>query len=117
MRDSEGITSRHAASPTCASGGIEVPLQDMSPKSDDKIAPATAYLLCAPDASTAGAGVAAAPLSIRGIVRGVAASLFFAVVVAVGFGVVGYVQNMTLGQRPVNLVDKDKCSCDCFDGA
>ena len=121
MRDSEGITSRHAATPSCAPVGIEVSLQDMPAKDDEKVAPtaaaAAAYSLCALDASAAGAGVAAAPLTTRGILRGVAASLFFAAVVAVGFGVVGYVQSMTLGQRPVNLVDKEKCSCDCFDGA
>ncbi len=66
---------------------------------------------------TAAGARTATILTTRGILRGVVATLFFALVVAVGFGVGGYIQDMAVGQRPINVVDREKCTCDCFDGA
>ncbi len=67
--------------------------------------------------SSARSASATGTLTTRGILRGVMTTLFFALVISVGFGVVGYLQNAALGQRPVNTVNREKCSCDCFDGA
>jgi hypothetical protein len=97
----------------------------MSLKSDENsVTVAEASFLLTPDgASSSTASGARSPtpslnvLSARGIVRGVVTALCFVLVVATGFGVAGYIQDKAVGQRPINVVDSGKCTCDCFDGA
>jgi hypothetical protein len=100
----------------------------MSLKSDESsVTVAEASFLLTPDgASTTSNSIgtgARSPtpsttiLTARGIVRGVVTALCFVLVVATGFGVAGYIQDKAVGQRPINVVDSGKCTCDCFDGA
>jgi hypothetical protein len=124
--------------PVCASGSLRALLQAlgrfshwhstavMSLKSDESsVTVAEASFLLTPDgASTNSIGTGARSptpsttiLTARGIVRGVVTALCFVLVVAIGFGVAGYIQDKAVGQRPINTVDGGKCTCDCFDGA